>query len=161
GKDIANVGMTASHRQDVVTFTFTDPKIAAGAKLAVATKKDLLSMTNAKAPAASLEYAVTADKIVAIRTAALVEGAGGYYLEVVCDDAAAPKGNRGYYEQEGYYNLSQRCQLSDEAIKHVHFTPEVKKAYITAGRAGFRVFGDFKRGVYKVKIDSGVVSVDG
>src|SRR5262249_3466526 len=29
------------------------------------------------------------------------------------------------------------------------------------GRAGFRVFGDFKRGVYKVKIDGGATSLDG
>ncbi|HMG53059.1 MAG TPA: MG2 domain-containing protein, partial [Kofleriaceae bacterium] len=42
-----------------------------------------------------------------------------------------------------------------------HFEPAVKKPYITAGRAGFRVFGEFKRGVYKVKIDGGATSVDG
>ena len=30
----------------------------------------------------------------------------------------------------------------------------MKKVYITPGRAGFRIFGDFKRGAYKMKIDA-------
>jgi hypothetical protein len=79
----------------------------------------------------------------------------------VCDDSAAPEGHRAYYEGEGYYNLSERCQLTDDAIKHVHFDPPVKNPYITGGRAGFRVFGELERGVYKVKIDRGATSVDG
>src|SRR4029077_13238844 len=67
-----------------------------------------------------------------------------------------------YYEAESYYDLSQRCQLADEAISHVRFDPPVKKAYITPGRAGFRVFvPDIKRGVYKMRIDGGATSVDG
>jgi uncharacterized protein YfaS (alpha-2-macroglobulin family) len=104
---------------------------------------------------------VSSDKAIAIKTAAIVEGASGFYLEVVCDDSAAPDGHRAYYEGEGYYNLSERCQLTDDAVRHIHFDPPVKKTYVTGGRAGFRVFGDFKRGVYKVKIDGGATSVDG
>jgi len=37
----------------------------------------------------------------------------------------------------------------------------VAKAYIAPDRAGFRVFGEFKRGIYKLKIDAGAASVDG
>jgi hypothetical protein len=104
---------------------------------------------------------VSNDKAVSIKTAAVVEGASGFYLEVVCDDSAARRGNRAYYEGEGYYNLSARCQLGDDSLKHIHFEPAVKKTYITPGRAGFRVFGEFKRGVYQVKIDGGATSIDG
>src|SRR5205823_2996022 len=71
-----------------------------------------------------------------------------------------PPGNRSYYESEGYYNLSQRCQLADDSLGRIHFDPPVKKVYVTAGRAGFRIFGDFKRGTYAMKIDAGAVSVD-
>jgi uncharacterized repeat protein (TIGR01451 family) len=150
-------GGIASH----VIVALGDPHIGLGSKLALAIKGTLTSLTGARASAASAAYVVSSDKAITIKTAAIVEGANGFYLEVVCDDSAAPKGNRGYYEGEGYYNLSQRCQLTDDAIKHVHFDPPVKKPYITGGRAGFRVFGEFKRGVYKVKIDGGATSVDG
>ncbi|HEX8115210.1 MAG TPA: hypothetical protein VF516_46100, partial [Kofleriaceae bacterium] len=161
GKAPAGIAAQRSRDPSHVVITLSDPKIALGAKLAMATRGALTSRTGVRAPAASAEYIVSADKAVSIKTAVMTEGATGFYLEVVCDDGAAPKGNRGFYEGEGYYNLSERCQLTDESIKHIHFDPPVGKPYITAGRAGFRVFGGFKRGVYKVKIDGGATSVDG
>ncbi len=161
GKAPAGVAAQRSREPGHVVVALGDPKIALGAKLGLAIKGTLTSLTGVRAPAASAEYIVSADKAVTIKTAAVVEGANGFYLEVVCDDGAAPRGNRAYYEGEGYYDLSQRCQLTDESINHIHFDPPVKKTYLTAGRAGFRVFGEFKRGVYKVKIDGGATSVDG
>jgi alpha-2-macroglobulin len=161
GKPPAGIAMRPSGRASHVVVELSDPRIGVGSKLSLAIKGTLTALTGARAAAATADYVVSADKAVTIKTAAIVEGAAGFYLEVVCDDAAAPDGHRGYYEGEGFYNLSTRCQLTDEAIKHVRFEPPVKKAYITAGRAGFRVFGDFKRGVYKVKIDSGATSLDG
>jgi uncharacterized protein YfaS (alpha-2-macroglobulin family) len=161
GKSAAGVAQKPSGSPSHVTVVLSDPRIALGSKLSVAIKGTLASVTGVRAAAANAEYIVSADKAISIKTAAIVEGASGFYLEVVCDDSAAPAGHRGYYESEGFYNLSQRCQLADDAIKHVHFDPPVKKTYITGGRAGFRVFGDFKRGVYKVKIDGGATSVDG
>ena len=144
-----------------VVVALTDPRIALGSKLTLGIRGTLASLTGTLAAPASAEYLVSSDKAITIKTAAIVEGANGFYLEVVCDDSAAPEGHRAYYESEGYYNLSQRCQLTDDAIKHVHFEPAVKKTYITGGRAGFRVFGEFKRGVYNVKIDGGATSLDG
>ncbi len=161
GKVPAGIAAQRSRDPGHVVIALGDPRIALGAKLALATKGALTSLTGARAPAASAEYIVSADKAVSIKTAVMTEGATGFYLEVVCDDGAAPKGNRGFYEGEGFYDLSERCQLTDESIKHIHFDPPVRKPYITAGRAGFRVFGEFKRGVYKVKIDGGATSVDG
>ncbi|HEX3482074.1 MAG TPA: MG2 domain-containing protein, partial [Kofleriaceae bacterium] len=161
GKPPAGVAAQRSREPGHVVVALSDPKIVLGANLGLAIKGTLTSLTGVRAPAATAEYIVSADKAVSIKTAVVVEGATGFYLEVVCDDGAAAKGNRGFYEGEGFYDLSQRCQLTDESIKHIHFDPPVKKPYITAGRAGFRVFGEFKRGVYKVKIDGGATSVDG
>jgi uncharacterized protein YfaS (alpha-2-macroglobulin family) len=160
GRAPAGVALQPSGAASHLTVAITDPRIAVGSKLTMSAR-NLVSLTNAKAPAASFEYLVSSDKAVTIKAANIVEGASGFYLEVVCDDSAAPEGHRAYYEGEGYYNLSERCQLTDDAIKHVHFDPPVKKTYITGGRAGFRVFGDFKRGVYKLKIDGGAASLDG
>jgi len=161
GAALASPGMLPGSTPGHMVIVLSDPKLKIGSKLGMAIGKGLTSLTGAALAPTKAEYTVSNDKAVSIKTAAVVEGANGFYLEVICDDSAAPKGNRGYYEGRGYYNLSQRCQLTDEAIKHVHFEPEVKKTYITSGRAGFRVFGEFKRGVYKVKVDGGATSIDG
>jgi len=161
GKPPAGIAMLPSREGTHATVTLSDPRLALGSKLTLAVKPSLSALNGTHAAAATAEYIVSGDKAVSIKTAAIIEGASGFYLEVVCDDSAARKGHRAYYEGQGYYNLSQRCQLTDDAIKHVHFEPAVKKAYITPARAGFRVFGEFKRGVYKVKIDGGATSIDG
>ncbi len=149
-----------SHDSDVVVFRIDDPKIAIGAKLGVALKT-VSSALGARAPAANASFAISTDKVVTIKNVTLTEGANGFYLEVVCNDAAAPAGHRYSYIGEGYAELSERCQLSDEAISRIHFTPAVKKPYITSGRTGFRVFGEYARGAYSVTIDGGATSVDG
>jgi uncharacterized protein YfaS (alpha-2-macroglobulin family) len=161
GRATNAVNVLPSHTPNTVVVQVTDARVTLGSKLSVGIKKGLVSLTGSKAAAATAEYVVSNDKAISIKTATIVEGSNGMYLEVVCDDKSAPAGERSYYEQEGYYNLSQRCQLSDDAISRIHFTPAVKKPYITAGRAGFRVFGDFKRGTYSMKIDPGATSIDG
>jgi len=161
GKPVAGVGLTRGSESSHVIVVLSDPRIALGSALSLALKPGVVSLTGARASAATAAYVVSGDKAVTIKTAVITEGAGGFYLEVVCDDTAAAKGTRSFYERVGYYNLSARCQLTDDAIKHIHFDPPVQKAYITTGRAGFRVFGEFKRGIYKVKIDGGATSIDG
>lgn len=156
----AGIAVLSSRDPHLLPLQITDPKLKLGSKLTLATK-GVTSVLGTKTPAASAEYVVSNDKTVAIKTAQVVEGANGFYLEVICDDSAAPAGNRAYYADEGYYNLSQRCQLDDSALSRIHFKPELKKAYITPGRAGFRIFGDFKRGAYTMRIDAGATSVDG
>ena len=121
GKVPAGVAIQRNRDGSHVVVALSDPQIALGARLALGIKGTLASLTGVRAPAASAEYIVSSDKAVSIKTAAVVEGATGFYLEVVCDDSAARKGHRGYYEGEGYYDLSERCQLSDDAIKHIHF----------------------------------------
>ena len=160
GAPTSAIAILPRRPQNVLAVQFTDRKAVVGATLGVAAK-NVPALLGARAPATKLEYLVANDKVIEIKASKLVEGANGFYLEVVCDDQAAPTGHRYYYEDEGYSDLSQRCQLTDDAVAKIRFTPPVRKTYITGGRAGFRVFGDFKRGAYKVQIDPGATSVDG
>ncbi|MFT3699274.1 MAG: MG2 domain-containing protein [Kofleriaceae bacterium] len=162
GKAPAGLQMLPSRQNNVVVVQMNDARLKLGSKLTVAIKDGLVSaLGTGKAPAASAEYVIGTDKAVSLKDAFVVEGANGYYVEVVCDDDAAPDGHRYSYNGTGYYDLSARCQLNDEAVSRIHFSPPVKKTYITNGRAGFRIFGDFKRGAYSMKIDGGAQSVDG
>ncbi|MGE0867353.1 MAG: alpha-2-macroglobulin [Kofleriaceae bacterium] len=153
--------VTLSRRRAPNVLVATFNGITGPSKLSVAIPKDFASMTGARAAAASADYAVGSDKLVAVKAAKLIEGSNGFYVEVVCDDAAAPAGRRSYYEGEGYYGLSERCVLTDAAVQRVKFTPAVANTYVVSGRAGFRIFGDFKRGAYTMRIEAGAASVDG
>lgn len=162
GKPVAGVvavphGAVTNHAYVVLR----DPRLAVGTKLTATTKPSLRSLISAAAPPTTLEHVVTADKPVSLRTAVAGEGGNGFYVDVVCDDAAAAAGSRGFYAGEAHYGLSQRCQLTDDAIGQIQFDPPVKNAYITSGSAGFRVFGKFQRGAYTVKINRGARSLDG
>ncbi|HET9484634.1 MAG TPA: hypothetical protein VFO79_11810, partial [Xanthomonadales bacterium] len=161
GKKPAGVQVMRSPTPNTVVVTLTDPDIKLGAKLTMAMTKGLPSTLDAKADAAKAELVVADNKAISIKNVEVVEGANGFYVEVICDDKAAGAGYRSHYGGGSYHNLSPRCQLSDEAIKKITFMPAVKNAYIAGGRAGFRVFGDFNRGAYKIKIDAGATSVDG
>jgi alpha-2-macroglobulin len=146
----------------LVTVQISDPRLAAGSKLGLALRGDLMSIAGGRAPATELAYTVTGDRVVSIKGAKFVEGANGYFLEVACDDKAAPTGSRYYYDAgESHYGMSQRCQLADDAIAKIRFHPPVEKTYISGGKNGFRVFGQFQRGVYQVRIDGGATTVDG
>ncbi len=161
GKALTNVLGVPTRQQNVVAVQLKDPRIKLGAKLGLSIKKDMASLLGAKLPeAVKADFQVSSDKAISIKTIQVVEGTNGFYVEVVCDDKAAEDGNRSWYSGgDSYYDLSQRCQLADAS--RISFTPAVKKVYVTSGRAGFRVFGDFKRGVYKMKIAGGATSVDG
>ncbi len=162
GKAATGVSMLPSHNPNTVVVVINDARIGLGTKLGLGIKKGLASALGTTADGASAEYVVANEKAISIKAAQLVEGASGFYIEVVCDDKAAPVGHRSYYQEESYYDLSARCQLGDDQISHVRFDPPLKKAYITPGSAGFRVFApDLKRGVYKMRIDGGATSVDG
>jgi hypothetical protein len=167
GRKPAGIAIAPSGAAGHVSVVVSDPRLALGSVLTLAIKDSLRALTGARlntaaaGVAATAEYVVSADRVVVIKTAVITEGANGFYLEVVCDDNAAPRGQRAFYDHQGYYNLSQRCQLGDEALKHIQFDPPVARSYITSGRAGFRVFGEFKRGIYALRIDKGATSIDG
>ncbi len=163
GKPAIPPTLMASHVANTVAVKFTDPRIAIGSKVTLTIGNDLPSYTGAvKVPPVSSTYTIAADKAIAVKTVSVVEGANGFYLEVVCDDGASDPGERSWYgDSESYYSLSRRCQLTDDAMAKIHISPAPKKPYLTPGRAGFRIFGDFKRGAYSIKIDAGAKSIDG
>jgi alpha-2-macroglobulin len=159
GKAPAATQVLPSGESHVVRVKLTDARVKLGSKLGVAIKKDVTAASGTTGEATTAEFRVSADKAISIKHISVVEGANGFYLEVVCDDKAAEPGDRSSYVGDGHYGLSQRCQLADAS--RISFSPAVKGTYITAGRAGFRVFGNFRRGVYKVKLSGGATSVDG
>jgi hypothetical protein len=166
GAPVANVAVMPQRSNNLnphlMTVSLSDPRIKVGAKLAVAMKETVTSVGGAKAPAVTFEHVLAKEPIVSIKGAQFVEGPSGYYLEVACDDKAANPGHRNsYYDGEYVSGLSERCQLSDESLQRISITPKVDKPYITSGKSGFRVFGNFKRGVYRVKIEPGARTIDG
>ncbi len=126
GKPAANIDVLPSERNDVFTVQIRDPKIEMGGKLGVSLKAGLASALGPIAPAAIASFVINTENVVTIKTAVAVDGANGYYLEVVCNDAAAPAGHRYSYFGGSYSDLSERCQLDDEAISRIHFKPAVK-----------------------------------
>ena len=143
-----------SGQSDVVGVIIGDKNLAAGAKLEVAMKAGVPSLTGIKAPATKLSYTVPSAAIMSIGNAELVEGSSGYYLEVQCSVG-------GTTTSYGYVEGARPCQLADGAADKIHFTPAVEHMYATPGRYGFRVFGDFKRGAYAIHIDAGLPGVGG
>lgn len=91
------------------------------------------------------------------------ESPTGHYVDVVCKDDAAQGEERWYWDPVDYqsYTISSRCQLREEsAAEHIHFEPAVP-FYTTPSEAGFRIFGEFKRGTYHLRMDAGARSIDG
>jgi uncharacterized protein YfaS (alpha-2-macroglobulin family) len=161
GAPIKTIAVRASRDPYLLTFELADPALHAGSQLAVAATAKLPAASGATLDDLKASYTLGAEGLASVKTARAVEGASGFYVEVVCDDKAAAPGERYYYQQESFSGLSRRCQLSDEALGRLHFEPAVKGVYVTAGSAGFRVFGDFHRGAYTMSLEAGATTIDG
>jgi len=92
------------------------------------------------------------------------ESDSGFYLQVVCDDEAVEDPHSfGFWDQEAreYWSVSPRCEpLEHVAREAVRFEPPVD-FNVTPGRGGFRIFGDFDRGRYTLRLAAGLKTVDG
>lgn len=90
------------------------------------------------------------------------EGTNGYYVQVICDDSSI-EARRYHWDRQTYnsYNLSTRCVLDEaDAAAGIRFEPPVDFSIAPAG-GGFRIFGNFERGSYQMRIDAGVRTADG
>jgi len=90
------------------------------------------------------------------------ESASGHYVQVICDDGAVAS-KRGYWDddQNQYYqNLSTRCEPEELGTDAIRFDPPIAYS-VSPSRGGFRLFGNFERGTYKLRIDAGLQTVDG
>ncbi|MCP3956726.1 MAG: hypothetical protein GY719_02620 [bacterium] len=97
-----------------------------------------------------------------VLTSYRAEGTNGFYVQVVCDDAAVS--SRRYYwdrTEHEYYQVSTRCLPAEaDAEFGIHFEPPVNHTVSPAG-GGFRIFGDFARGSYHMRIEAGLRTADG
>ncbi len=167
GKPISDVKLT-NHAtlRNVVLAQLTSTQIRPGATVRLALKAGLTSPKGGgTAPAAEGSFELHGGKRMDITHVSVAEGGTGFYLEISCRDVEmnAPPSPTTDDEYDPYYyerdNLG--CVLDDSvAADTLHFTPPVKFT-VSPSRRGFRIFGDYKRGTYTLKIDGGTRSVGG
>jgi uncharacterized protein YfaS (alpha-2-macroglobulin family) len=151
-----------------VFLTLAQPALQDQRKLHLALAEGVPMLARSRAKAPSAEADVTLDAFlstpaITIRSVAPAEGTNGFYVDVVCDDRAAG-GARGYWDSVGnsyYEGLSDRCLVQDDSAREsIRIEPALPFS-IAPGPAGFRIFGDFRRGSYTVHLGRGLASVDG
>jgi uncharacterized protein YfaS (alpha-2-macroglobulin family) len=166
GKSISDVKLTPHATQHhVVLAQLTSPLLHPGATVRMALKPGLTSPKGGgSARAAEDSFSLAGGKRMDITYVSVAEGNTGFYLEVSCRDvemSAARSNDEGEYDSYYYDRSNLGCVLDDSvAADAIHFTPAVKFS-ISPSRRGFRIFGDFKRGTYSVKIDAGTLSTGG
>lgn len=122
----------------------------------------LLGHPRVKAPAAQVEVPILDEKPLTILKMVRLEGPSGHFIEVFCNDEAVSEEVEYWdYEDHDSRTASSRCVLDDEsAASGIHIEPKLKFSIAPAKR-GFRIFADFRRGTYTVRIDGGTRSIDG
>jgi hypothetical protein len=149
---------------EVVRATLTSKAFeGAGKNLTVSVAAGLEWGDGVKAPAFTSSARVEEAPELEIATAFHAEGGSGYYIDVICDDDAVAGGKRYYWDRQNYdsYYVSARCVPTEEsARRHIELEPPVEFSVSPSG-AGFRIFGDFKRGDYSLRFASGLRTEDG
>jgi hypothetical protein len=167
GKALSDVKLR-SHptERHIVTAALGGSSLTPGAEVRFALKSGLTSAGRNSATAAAGEgsFELLVGKRLDITNAYVREGATGHYIEIRCREVggdAAPSSEEGEEEYDYYGDNSARCSLDDDvAADAIHFNPKVKFS-VSPSRWGFRVFGDFKRGSYAMRIDAGASSTTG
>ncbi|WNG45620.1 hypothetical protein F0U60_17070 [Archangium minus] len=168
GKALSDVKLR-SHPTDrhIVTAALGGASLRPGAEVKFTLKQGLASTGRNGGTAAAGEgsFALHVGKRLDITNAYAQEGASGHFIEVRCREVsgdAAPSHPEGEGDYDYYYGEGgERCSLDeDSAADSIHFNPSVKFS-VSPSRWGFRVFGDFKRGSYAMRIDAGAVSSKG
>lgn len=114
------------------------------------------------APAKSFDLSLTQGPQVRIRDAWLEEGDEGWFIEVICYDAAAGGSRHRYFPKRSrHYSSSSRCEIDPEFAKTFVRTDPATELRFSSGSLGFRVFADFARGPLKFVMDSGTQTIDG
>lgn len=166
GKPLSDVKLR-SHATDrhVVTASLGGSGLRPGAEVKFTLKPGLASAGRNGGTAAAGEgsFSLKVGKRLDITNAYVQEGSTGHYIEVRCRevDGDAPASHEEGEEDYDFYGGGARCGLDeDSAADTVHFNPPVKFS-VSPSRWGFRVFGDFKRGSYAMRIDAGAASTTG
>jgi alpha-2-macroglobulin len=166
GKAVTHVKLsTHATLRNVIVAQLTHPEIKPGARIRFVLKQGLTSPKGGgAAPAAEDAFDVEGGKRLDITHVTVNEGNTGFYLEVSCRDVemdAPPSPDEGEWDPYYYDHSNPGCTIDDSvAADALRFTPAVKFS-ISPSRRGFRIFGDFKRGTYTLRIEKGTTSEGG
>ena len=149
---------------NTVIASFTGSAVEAGAQVELRLEAGVPSVLDASQRADGRRTSIQLEmgKLVRVLHAYAHEGTNGFYVQVICDDSAVET-RRYHWDRNSYnsYQLSTRCLLDEsDAAAGIHFEPAVDFSIAPAG-GGFRVFGNFARGSYQMRIDAGVRTTDG
>lgn len=166
GQPVSDVKIATTTEPHVLSATLVHPQLKPAATLRLQLKEGVAAAgSRATAPAAQEQLELRGGKRLDITAAFIREGNTGHYIELRCRDSEAeapqpPEEDEDYY----YYDYGvdpDRCMLeASEAADAIRFKPAVKLS-VSPTRRGFRVFGDFKRGTYAMRIGAGTTSVGG
>jgi uncharacterized protein YfaS (alpha-2-macroglobulin family) len=172
GTPLREVKLGTTGEPSAVRAVLSDARVAGGRTVRLLLKSGTASSVRGadKAPQADVSFKLPEGKRLSIGAAHLREGATGFFVEVACRDVepgardvATDEGESdGDGEGEGdYYWGGRGCEVDDAAaLEAVRFEPAVKFS-VAPGRSGFRLFGDFKRGSYTLKVAAGLASQGG
>lgn len=115
------------------------------------------------APAHAAQVRIRRGPQVHLHGSAAAESPTGHYVEVICQDTAAPGGSRYHWNRNmrRSFQVSSRCMPTEESIRSaIRITPDVEFE-VVPGEAGFNLVGDFKRGSHRLEIAAGMTTIDG
>ncbi|HET9452218.1 MAG TPA: hypothetical protein VFO83_15115, partial [Aggregicoccus sp.] len=163
GQPLSATFRASAQRPAAVTASLASARLRPGASLRFSLGEGLRSLRGGReASSAEDEVTLRGGKRLAIHHAYVQEGPTGHYIELNCrnvDEQGRSDEEGG--EEEGEEGRGRGCSLDEEeAAQAIHFDPQVKFS-VAPGRWGFRVFGDFKRGTYAMRIDAGATSSGG
>ncbi|MBN1208467.1 MAG: hypothetical protein JXB05_26640 [Myxococcaceae bacterium] len=166
GKPLSGVKLsTHATQRHIVTALLTSSQLRPGATVRFALKSGLTSPKGGgAAPAGEGTFQLHGGKRLDITGVTVSEGNTGFYMEVSCRDVemnAPPAPPEGEWDPYYYERDNLGCELDDSvAADAIRFTPQVKFS-LSPSRRGFRIFGDFKRGTYTMRINAGTLSQGG
>ncbi|MDC0714676.1 MG2 domain-containing protein [Stigmatella sp. ncwal1] len=159
GKPLTSFKLSADpeHRH-ILTAQLSSPLLKPGARVEYGLKTGLTSLRGGgTAPVGQASFELLGGKRLDITQVSVEEGNTGFYLEVQCRDVEMNAPPSREYD-DWYYSNKPGCVFDEDvAAEAIRFSPPVKFSLAPA-RRGFRIFGDFKRGKYTMKIAAGAVS---
>jgi len=124
----------------------------------------------ATAPRSELSVTIEGGTAVTIEAATVGEAVTGFHVNVVCwsevpesarRDRSAGQVHHRYDDKSGRYVWVRYCQPDEAtAAQFIRVSPAVKVS-VGPSETGFRIFGNFRKGKYKLRLDAGLRNADG
>lgn len=148
-----------------VRATLQGGAIGAGAQVELAVDEGVPAERSKELKAAKFEWQTTLPEGPRLQVKAVlpVETGSGFAVDVICDDQAVET-RRWYWDnvhERSFGRISSRCTPREDQIRElVAIDPPIPFS-VTAAGGGFRILAAFERGVYAVRLASGLGSNDG